>query len=352
MKQILLIAFIINLKLVASSHAIDSIKPVTTTKTAYRGVLGTTKQGRNIEAYYFPGSSDKRAIVIGGMHGSELSSIEIARVLISELQSRSQSGGKRPYYNVIIIPTLFPDNAEKAKENPEQIGSTTNLGRYSSSNSVDPNRQMPSLGKSFNTKNPVDDLGRAIEQENQVLLQLIEKYRPQRIINIHAIRDKDRAGIFADPRTSANGIALDYRSDSSLAILMALYIHLSGGEVKGNNLSKKPTSLYHNDPKISAPGTLQPRNLSGSSLPGHRGHGVSLGGWATTAVKDADHPQLNRSAIRLFTMEFPGYKRSIDYSNRITQEQTRKNIQLYASSILEVFLEKYEVEVDDLFTSR
>ena len=133
---------------------------------------------------------------------------------------------------------------------------------------------------------------------------------------------------------------------------MALYIHLSGGEVKGNNLTKKPMALYHNDPKISAPGTLQPRNLSGSSLPGHRGQGISLGSWATTAVKDADHPQSNRSAIRLLTMEFPGYKRSIDYSSRIMREQTTKNIQLYASSILEVFLGKYEVEEDDLLTSR
>ena len=192
MKQIFLITLIFNLKLVASGHEIDSIKPVAAKKTAYRGVLGTTKQGRNIEAYYFPGTSNKRAIVIGGMHGSELSSIEIARVLISELQQ-----GKRSYFNVIIIPTLFPDNAEKAKENPELIGSTTNLGRYSSSNWVDPNRQIPSLGKSFNNGNPVDNLGRAIEQENQVLLELIEKYRPQRIINIHAIRDKDHAGIFA-----------------------------------------------------------------------------------------------------------------------------------------------------------
>ena len=347
MKQILLIAFIINLKLVASGHEIDSIKPVATAKTAYRGVIGTTKQGRNIEGYYFPGSSDKRAIVIGGMHGSELSSIEIARVLISNLKQ-----GKRPYYNVIIIPTLFPDNAEKAMEKPELIGGTTNLGRYTTSISADPNRQMPSLGKSFNMEKPVDDLGRAIEEENQVLLQLIEKYRPHRIINIHAIRDKDHAGIFADPRTSANGIALEYRSDSSLAILMALYIHLSGGEVKGNTLTKKPTSLYHNDPKISSPGTLQPRNLSGSSLPGHRGQGVSLGSWATTAVKDGNYPQLNRSAIRLLTMEFPGYKRSTDYSSRFMQEQTRKNIHLYASSILEVFLGKYEVEEDDLLTSR
>ena len=332
----------------------DSAMPVSYSgaKSAFKGILGTTSQGRNIEAYYFPGTSDKRAVVIGGMHGSELSSIEIARVLISELQSRSLSGGKRPYYSVIVIPSLFPDNAEKAKENPELIGGTSNLGRYTSSNSVDPNRQMPSLGKSMNRENAFDDLGRPIEQENQALLDLIERFRPQRIVNIHAIREKERAGIFADPRTTENGIALEYQSDSALAILMALYIHLSGGEVKGNNLLKNPTTLYHNDPKVSSAGTFQPRNTKGSQLPEHRGHGISLGSWATTAVNDASRPYLNRPAIRLFTMEFPGYKRSIDYSGAEMKKQVRKNIELYAASILEVFLNKYEVEQDYSLISR
>ena len=325
----------------------DSTKPVSYSamRSAFTGILGTTSQGRNIEAYYFPGTSDKRAIVIGGMHGSELSSIEIARVLISELQK-----GRRPYYNVIIVPSLFPDNAEKAIESPELIGSSSNLGRYTASNSVDPNRQMPSLGKSFNREMPVDDLGRPIEQENQALLDLIERFRPQRIVNIHAIREKERAGIFADPRTTADGIALEYQSDSSLAMLMALYIHLSGGEVKGNNLLRKPTTLYHNDPKVADPGKFQPRNTKGSQLPEHRGHGISLGSWATTAVNDASRPYLNRAAIRLFTMEFPGYKRSINYSGSEMRKQVRKNIELYAASILEVFLNKYEVEQDYSFT--
>jgi hypothetical protein len=321
----------------------DSTMPVSYSgaKTAFRGILGTTSQGRNIEAYYFPGTSDKRAIVIGGVHGSELSSIEIARVLIVELQK-----GRIPYYNVIIVPSLFPDNAEKAKDNPGLIGGGTNLGRYTTSNAVDPNRQMPPLGKSFDRESPVDDLGRPIERENQALLDLIERFRPQRIINLHAIRDKERAGIFADPRTTENGIALNYRSDSSLAILMALYIHLSGGDVQGNNLLKRPTSVYHNDPKISTAGTFQPRNLKGSQLPEHRGHGISLGSWATTAVKDGNRPHLNRPAIRLITMEFPGYKRSIDYSSAAMQRGARKNIELYAASIFEIFLNKYEVEED------
>ena len=126
---------------------------------------------------------------------------------------------------------------------------------------------MPKLGKPFNKKNPVDHLGRLIEIENQALLELIEEFRPQRIINIHAIRDKERAGIFADPRTSANGVAMEYATDSSLAIRMALHIQWNGGDVKGNRLGVMPTSLYHNDPLVAKPGNLQPRNLRGSSLP-------------------------------------------------------------------------------------
>src|SRR5688572_10267809 len=43
--------------------------------------LGKTKGGKDVEAYFFPGRGDKRALIIGGMHGSELSSIEVAKEL-------------------------------------------------------------------------------------------------------------------------------------------------------------------------------------------------------------------------------------------------------------------------------
>lgn len=303
-------------------------------KKSSRAVLTYTREGRSVEAYYFPGSSNQKALVIGGMHGSELSSIEIAKQLIEML-----SGGERPYYNVIIIPTLFPDNATKAMK---AINQKTNFGRYTSEESVDPNRQMPQPGKAFDQERPVDVYGRTIEKENQVLLQLIQDYLPSRIVNLHAIKDVTKAGIYADPRTDCNGYALGFSTDSSLAISMASFIESNGGKVPGNNLQGVPTALYYHDPEIASAGLLQKRNLEGSAMPNKRGYGASLGGWATTAVCDEIK---NRDAARLITVEFPGYQPSFVYESASKTARTL-NIQLYATAVRKFFLEAYFVEQD------
>lgn len=298
-------------------------------KRPAKAVLGYSKQNRPVEAWYFPGSSDQKALIIGGMHGSELPSIEIAKKLIELL-----SGGERPYYNVIIIPVLFPDNAAKAVMTIEKPRG--NFGRYSTEASVDPNRQMPELGKPFNPDHPVDMYGRLIEKENQFLLQLIQDYQPSRIVNLHAIKDVSKAGIYADPRTDCGGYALGFETDSSLAVSMASFIETSGGYVPGNHLQQAPTALYYHDPEIAPMGWLQKRNLHGSPLPNNRGYGVSLGGWATTAVCDETN---KREAARLITVEFPGYKPSYAYEGK-EKESCILNIHLYTTAIRTIFLEE------------
>lgn len=301
-------------------------------------VLGTTKMGKAVEAFYFPGASNKRALVIGGMHGSELSSIEVARELLRQL-----GNGDSIYYNVIIIPSLFPDNADVAKQYPQFIGDIQNLGRYSYPGAVDPNRQMPTPGRSFDEDDSLDHAGRKIETENILLLELIGQYRPQRVVNLHAIRNIANAGVFADPRTDHNGIALGYDTDSSLAVSIAEAINDRGGYIPGNRLDKKPTALYYKDPPASPAGMPQKRNFSGSPMPGHRGGGVSLGTWAATAVFDETDPSQNRDAIRILTLEFPGSKRPADHKKNL-QAFYKKQVQLYASALKAIFLGAWFVE--------
>lgn len=301
-----------------------------------RVVLETTKQGRPIETFYFPGKSDKRALVIGGMHGSELSSIAIAKMLIAQLQEDTLN-----YYNVLVLPVLFPDNAAAAMQNPSLIGSANNIGRYSSEQMPDPNRQMPPLGQSFDANNPFDYAGRIIEKENQILLQVIQSFKPDRILNIHAIRDPRNAGIFADPRTDANGQSLGFETDSSLAVAMADFIENQGGCVLGNQLVVKPTAMYHSDHRAVPEGTFQKRNFEGSQLPNKRGYGVSLGSWATTAVADSND---GRNAIRLITMEFPGCKRPEDYKDEQQQLWCKQEIGRYTASIINIFLQNIHEE--------
>jgi hypothetical protein len=126
---------------------------------------------------------------------------------------------------------------------------------------------------------------------------------------------------------------------------MAKYIHRHGGKVAGNYIDSAPRTLYCNDPAIAAPGLVQQRNLRGSVLPGDLGCGVSLGSWASTAVCDSTDAAKNRPAMRLITVEFPGYKRPIDYSKE-ERATVHKGIQLYAAAISRVFLGNHHTEND------
>ena len=125
---------------------------------------------------------------------------------------------------------------------------------------------------------------------------------------------------------------------------MASLIYTRNGWVPGNNLEKKATALYYKDPLPVAKGLFQERNLCGSSLSFNRGYGISLGSWASTAISCAKDSQMNRAAMRIITIEFPGYKRSHDYKTKGQQNYFRQQVQLYASSIEMIFLREYFVE--------
>jgi hypothetical protein len=295
---------------------------------AFKTILCQTKNNRQVEVYYFPGTSAKRAMIIGGVHGSELSSIELAYNIIDQLAK-----GYKPFYNVIIVPCLFPDNAAIAMQVPGKIYELA--GRYTSEQTPDPNRQMPALGQPFKKETPFDFHGREIERENQFMLSLIQEFKPERIANLHAIRDPSKAGIFADPRTDHNCVSLGFKSDSLLAASMNHLVCINGGRVA----SPSPDTLtvvYHKDPAVVPEGFIQPRNIQGSQLPAHRGKGISLGSWASTAV-NSENESLARPAITLLTIEFPGYKSS----PFLEKEQTFNyflDLNLYTHTVTTIFL--------------
>ena len=309
-------------------------------KKAGKYILGYSKKKTAIEAYYFPGTSSKKALVIGGVHGSELSAVEVANQLIKQL-----SKGSKPFYSVIIVPTLFPDNADAAQTyKHDRI--VQNVGRYSHPEAIDPNRQLPALGSPFNLNEAKDAYGREIEKENQLLLQLIQAYAPERIVNLHAIKDYSKAGIYADPRTDCECRALGFSSDSALAVSMAKFIDENGGNVAGNKIKTSPTALYYLDPKPAPLGQKQERNLVGANLKG-KINGVSLGSWASTAVCDEAN-NYSRSAMRILTIEFPGYKKASEYKYADDKKWHNDLVALYASSISKFFLQAFFVEEEVL----
>lgn len=247
--------------------------------------LGTTRGGREVKAFYFKGAISEVALVIAGVHGSELSGVEIAENLIRLLSSPN---APRPFYTVVIVPQLFPDNVDakraweksvvkagqqlKLKEYQKARSAAKDPGRYSSGTAerVDPNRQFPELGKPFDPNNPVDARGRPIERENIMLLTLIDRFKPTRIASLHAIKDPKDAGIFADPHPSTTGASgpqhdLGQQADQ-LAKLMAEKAGKLGAQVPGNTREGSFTSLYPGqDPKLSAE-QIERENKAGRSL--------------------------------------------------------------------------------------
>jgi hypothetical protein len=303
--------------------------------------LGDSASGRGIYAYEFVGTTANRALVIGGVHGSELSGIEVVERLIQQLRT-----GPRPYYTVTIIPRLFPDNANVREGNPAAIRADSNVGRYTNETGVDPNRQMPEFGRSFDPSTPMDSRGRYIERENIMLLNLIDKIKPSRVVSVHAMHSDASAGIFADPRTDQNQLALGYDSDRDLALDMARLAKSRGAAVRGNRLgSKQENTTYALDPPIAQAGKKQQRSR-GQATKDHKGEGVSLGGWGSTAVCDAAHPERNRSAMRIITIEMPRGQRSQDMQTKAQQNARSVVVQAHVDAIREIFLGPSHVEQD------
>jgi hypothetical protein len=148
---------------------------------------------RPIEATFFRGSTDRRALVIAGVHGTERQGIEVARRLIGDLKSQT------PFFTTIIVPSLFPDNeASRQRES----------GKSPTDPKLTPtNRNFPSpsedlaAAKKAGGGTAVDELKRPILPENLLLLELMERFHPERIISIHGTSGPGSAGVFYDRRS-------------------------------------------------------------------------------------------------------------------------------------------------------
>src|SRR5688572_17053032 len=120
---------------------------------------------------------------------------------------------------------------------------------------------------------------------------------------------------------------------------MAFHVFNKGGNVPGNKLDRNPTTVYYKDPSPAPKGEWQKRNFTGSPAQGYKGSGVSLGTWASTAVKDSLYPSNDRDAISIITIEFPGSRRPEDYPTSLQKKSCRQQVAAYAAAIHEVFLQ-------------
>ena len=299
--------------------------------------LAVSKGGRPIEAYFFPGKTDNRALIISGVHGSELSGIDVVRILIERLKQP----GFTPYYSVMIVPRLFPDNAATAenrtnkKEDPDNDG---NIGRVTPGQK-DPQRQNPDLGKAYDPSTKKDKTGKDIEPENIVLMELIERFKPARIASVHGkhLSVKGQSGIYADPRTDSAGTALGTDSDKRLAVAMADKAAAGGARVPGNKLDGTKNAKYPQDKDFADVGNPQERVDK---------DGYSLGGWGSTAVCDIKRPEANRPAMRIITIEVMGDSVE-DVAPKADQAKRQAELAAHADALQEIFLGNNEVEAPE-----
>jgi hypothetical protein len=302
-----------------------------------RGWTGPTRTGsalpRSITVRYVPGRTARRALVIAGVHGSEVQGIEVAQQLLSDIASAPNL----PELSAIIVPDLFPDDAAyRDREGP----------------GAHPNRNFPDASKDLAASGGKDALGKAIRPENVMLMQLMERFSPERVISIHGTWDASKAGVSYDTRaeTPAEGArarawGINPDSDESNAprgLVQARHLgFVHAVDEKDNQLSLGAADLIEarttqgtvkgpNRPGLahpSAAGNFQGTSSTASNARwgGAMDKGVSLGGYAS------------KRGISIFTVEPPDDKKLSEYSGaaRVAREV---EIKAYAEAVRTILL--------------
>jgi predicted deacylase len=131
-------------------------------------------EGREIEAVEF-GRGGRRVLLIGGIHGDEPEGQVLVERIASEFAADPKSAAKA---TVFIIRDLNPDG--------------TTAGTRTNSRGVDLNRNFPATNWQATARRPEFNPGSRAgsEPETQTLLRVIDDFRPDRIIVMHATRGK------------------------------------------------------------------------------------------------------------------------------------------------------------------
>jgi hypothetical protein len=105
---------------------------------------GLVSKPMPVQAFFFPGKTNERALVIGGVHGSELAGTEVANLLVQQLSDRIRKGDP-PYFTAVVVPELFPESAALARKHPSTKKEDSNVGREigSGKDEIHPARDFP-----------------------------------------------------------------------------------------------------------------------------------------------------------------------------------------------------------------
>ena len=307
--------------------------------------LGKTAGKRSIELRFFPGKTTRRALVIGGVHGTERQGVQVARLLEKDLAATPSD------FSVLLVPVLFPDNAASGPLGiREQKDKPTN-------------RNFPDPGKDLAASGGKDATGRDILPENQLLMQLMERFKPERIISLHGTQHPEKAGVFYDPReltadeargprgfgrapgrrtaraaprpgtarsTQRHKLAAAEAADKDLSLRAAQLIDAATTGVKGREARNLGAGKQH--PSVA--GNVGP---SGKVDTGHWGGEVPVG----TSLGD----YASARGTSIFTVEPPVNRNIADYGKggnnageKVSQADRTTELQAYADAVRTVLL--------------
>lgn len=302
----------------------------------WAGPSGTgSNKSRSIPVRYFAGQTDRRALVIAGVHGTEVQGVEVAERLIADLSS----GATPPVMSAVIVPDLFPDDAAyRSREGP---------GAHPNRNFPDPSKDLAAAGTP-----PKDFLGKDIRPENVLLLQLIERFAPERIISIHGTYDPKLAGVSYDPRSlnaveeaRAQAWGINPGSDASNAPKGLVEARRAGFSRAAEEVDKRlalgTADLIEAKSSAGAaalPGRAKKHasvagNFKGSSATANYARweggmepGVSLGGYAS------------KRGISIFTVEPPDNSKLSEYAKGGAAAAREVEIKAYAEAVRTILL--------------
>jgi hypothetical protein len=292
-----------------------------------------TKPPPPVEAFFFPGVTTRRALIIGGVHGSEPQGARVVEGLRQELETMA-AAGKKPHFTVILVPVLIKRTHDPKLEKPKS--------RYVGK--VEPNRTFPRPGEDYSDVRARVKAGKpelmmddpaapggmreptgkhattVMLPETRALVALIERYAPERIASVHAHsidpkglgRPGDDPGVFVDPRKPRAGKtnAAQVAEDDALAQAM-----VEEGQMR------VPAGLHDtaNDPYLGNVGGKTPFPTPTVRYAASHPEGHSLGDWAPA-------PTATREGITTVTIEVPQYGASVPAADKAAVEEAHRDV--------------------------
>lgn len=152
-----------------SGYSFAQTPKPTPTPVYKQHTIGYSVKNRSIAAHVF-GEGKKKVLMIGGIHGDELSGADLARLLVYSYKNKPANAN----LTVMIVP----------EANPDGLISRTRVN----SRGVDINRNFPSKSwlPDFEKPRYNPGLNPASEPETKILMKLIESFSPNLIITFHA----------------------------------------------------------------------------------------------------------------------------------------------------------------------